>query len=478
MRGAAGPVRNRKGRAKTSHDIFADGGEMGALMRTIEWSKNPVGPVEDWPQSLKTALSILLRQRTAVFIFWGPEYVQFYNDAYRPILGTRKHPAAMGQRGSECWKEIWDIIHPMLESVYRGNSTAVEDGLLVLDRDGYLEEGYYTYTYSPIIDEGGNVGGAFCVVYDTTERVIGERRLRTLSELAARSSAAKSAEEACRAAAETLAADTRDIPFSALYLYDGARREARLAGTSGIPPGTAMSPPLLRFDRGTESVVAAAAATGRVQVLENLGKLMGALPGGVWPVGSDSAIVLPTMLPGQAQPAGFLLAGISPRKRLDHSYRTFFELVSGQIATAVADARAYDEERKRAEGLAELDRAKTTFFSNISHEFRTPLTLMLGPVEDLLEAAETSAEVRGQLDVVRRNGLRLLKLVNTLLDFARIEAGRVQADYQPTDLATLTADVASVFRSAIENAGLRLTIDCALLPERVFVDRDIGRRSS
>jgi signal transduction histidine kinase len=381
----------------------------------------------------------------------------------------------MGQRGSDCWKEIWDIILPMLDSVYHGESTAVEDGLLVIDRSGYLEEGYYTYTYSPIVDESGNVGGAFCIVYDTTERVIGERRLRTLRDLASRSSTAKTAEEACRAAAETLAANPQDIPFAAIYLYDAEGEQANLVATAGIEPGAPASP--VTIGRNTESPIAAAALSGRIEVIENLAEILGPLPGGSWPVGAESGIVIPMTPPGHAQPAGFLVSGVSPRKRLDASYRTFLELVNGQIATAVAEARAYEEERKRAEALAELDRAKTVFFSNISHEFRTPLTLMLGPVEDLLvRAGQIPPAARQELELIHRNGLRLLKLVNTLLEFARIEAGRVQAVYEPTDLSAFTCDLASVFRSAIEKAGLRLVIDCPPLPEPVYVDRDMWEK--
>ncbi len=456
--------------------IFDGGGEMGELMRSIGWSQTPVGPVESWPQSLKTSLSILLKQRTAVFIFWGPEHVQFYNDAYRPILGTKKHPASMGQRGCDCWPEIWDIILPMLQAVHRGESTAVEDGLLVIDRSGYLEEGYYTYTYSPIAIESGAVGGVFCLVYDTTDRVIGERRLRTLRDLGSRE-IAKDAEGACRSAAATLAGNPHDLPFTALYLYDDDRKTARLAGVAGIEAGSPASPAVISFNGRNLGLIAAAAKTSRAVSIANLAEELGPLPGGPWPVGAEAGIVLPLTLPGQSLPAGFMLAGLSPRKRLDASYRTFLELAAGQIATAIAEARAYEEERKRAESLAELDRVKTAFFSNISHEFRTPLTLMLGPLADILARPGGSLEEsREELALAHRNGLRLLRLVNTLLDFSRIEAGRIQACYEATDLATLTSDLASVFRSAVERAGLRLNIRCPALAEPVFVDREMWEK--
>src|SRR6185312_3474312 len=171
------------------------------------------------------------------------------------------------------------------------------------------------------------------------------------------------------------------------------------------------------------------------------------------------------------------VAGLSPRRACDDAYRTFLDLVAGRIATAVANARAYEEERERAEALAELDRAKTAFFSNVSHEFRTPLTLLLGPLEELLGRTEKIApELRPALEVAHRNALRLLKLVNTLLEFSRIEAGRVEATYEPTNLATFTTELASSFRSAAERGGVSLVTDCPAMPELVYVDREMWEK--
>ncbi|MGH2516452.1 MAG: ATP-binding response regulator, partial [Ktedonobacterales bacterium] len=191
-----------------------------------------------------------------------------------------------------------------------------------------------------------------------------------------------------------------------------------------------------------------------------------------------AAMVLPVARPGQAQPYGLLVVGINPYVALDESYRGFLTLLAGQVAAALANARAHDEERRRAEALAELDRAKTAFFSSVSHEFRTPLTLLLGPANDALTDSEEALpeRQRERIKIVHRNGLRLLKLVNTLLDFSRIEAGRIEASYEPTDLATYTAELASVFRSAIERAGLRLTIAYTPLPEPIYVDRDMWEK--
>ncbi len=192
----------------------------------------------------------------------------------------------------------------------------------------------------------------------------------------------------------------------------------------------------------------------------------------------SEAIVLPLISRGEDRGFGLLVAAVNPTRQLDAEYSTFFELLVTQVGAAIQNARAAEEERKRTEALAELDRAKTAFFSNVSHEFRTPLTLMLSPVEELLARSHTDLPpaAKRQLELVNRNGTRLLRLVNTLLDFSRIEAGRMQATYQATDLAAFTAELASVFRSATEKAGLQLDLDCPPLAEPVFVDRSMWEK--
>ena len=211
-----------------------------------------------------------------------------------------------------------------------------------------------------------------------------------------------------------------------------------------------------------------------VELMERASAL--SIPG--WPSPPREATVLPIRLRERSEAAGFLVLGIHPGRAFDDTYRQFVRRIAEQIAIGLASARAYEQERQRAEALAEIDRAKTAFFSNVSHEFRTPLTLMLGPLEEVLpEARERlGPERHEQLVTVRRNALRLLKLVNTLLDFSRIEAGRVQAVYEPTDLAGVTSEIASVFRSAMENAGLRFSVECQPLAEPVFVDRDMWEK--
>src|SRR5258708_4482027 len=462
----------------TLHHFLAGGGEMGALMRAKSWTDTLLGPLETWPEALKMAVGICLNSRFPISLWWGPELVMLYNDAWRPILGKTKHPAGLGRPGIESWPEIWDIIYPQFTSVLtRGEATWSDDLLLVLERNNYREEAYFTYSYSPIKRSDGSIGGVFSAITETTERVLGERRLRTLRELAAQTAESKSVQAACESFARVLGAGNPDLPFAILYLLDEDGTFASLLAKTGIDDALASA--ALRLEHDDPWGVARVIREGDVIVLNDLALHFGTLPGGVWPEPTTSVIVLPVAKPGQkGGTAGALVAGINPRRALDDAYRGFFDLVAGHLATAVSNARAYEEERKRAEALAEINRAKTQFFSNVSHEFRTPLTLMLGPLEEVLAKPETNplSDDRSLVRLAHRNGVRLLKLVNTLLDFSRIEAGRVQANFQPIDLTVFTAELASNFRSAIERAGLRLVIDCPSLPHQVYVDADMWEK--
>jgi len=474
-------ISRRNGHAgKTSSSpppFFKGGGELAERMRSLDWSQTPLGPVQHWPQSLKTAVSICLASRFPIVMYWGPEYVVLYNDAYATILGS-KHPWALGQTCRNCWAEIWDTIGPMLDGVVNsGQATWSDDLLLLLQRHGYPEECYFSFSFSPIQVETGAVGGVFTAVLETTEKVIGERRLQTSRDLAARAVDASSESDAWRIAAQTLAENLRSIPFSVLCRASGPGDGFSILGTAGIDRAHSLCVSLETQGSTLSDHLRRVADSRQILELKDLAPFARDLPQGPWQAPPRSALLLPVADRGQDRASGVLLAALNPHKALDDSYRAFLQLVAHQIGTAVADARAHEQERKRAEALAELDRAKTVFFSNVSHEFRTPLTLMLSPLEDLLASGGTlRPEQRERLEVAHHNSLRLLKLVNTLLDFSRLEAGRIEASYEPTDLASLTSDLASVFRSAIERAGLRLTINCPTLEEPIYVDREMWEK--
>ncbi len=464
----------------TCKDIFAGGGEMGKLMRSLDWSTTAVGEVETWPQSLKTAVRIILGSRYPMYIWWGQEMTNFYNDAYAPILGQR-HPAALGQSAFDIWADIWEVIGPQAEAVLnKGESWWNKEFFLITERNGYQEETYFTFSYSPVTDDDGRPGGVFCACTEETKRVLGDRRLATLRELGAKTVAARTVEDACEISAKVLANNSYDVPFALLYLLDDNQEKARLVGTTGLDAGMPASPQEIVLGLDNDICtwsLATVLEKCESQLIDGLRSQFD-LPGGAWAESPNSAMVLPLTTPGQTRLTGFLIAGISPRREFDDDYKGFFDLVAGQITTAVASANAYEAESKRAEALAEIDRAKTLFFTNISHEFRTPLTLMLSPTEDALSDTEDplSTGQRDRIELVQRNGLRLLKLVNTLLDFSRIEAGRMQATFEPTDLATLTAELASVFRSTIEQAGMQFRVDCPTLPEAIYIDRELWEK--
>ncbi|MET0399061.1 MAG: ATP-binding protein [Longimicrobiaceae bacterium] len=455
------------------------GGEMGALMRAHDWSSTPLGPAAGWPQSLRSALGICLHSRYPIALYWGPELALLYNDAWSPIPGV-KHPWALGRPGREVWPEIWDSIGPLFERVLgTGEGIWQEDELLPMRRHGYTEECYFNFTFSPIPGEGGRIEGIFNAVVETTFRVVGERRTRVLRELAERTAGAQSAEEACRLAAVALGEASADLPFCLLYLLDdeGGEPRARLAGAAGVAPGGPASPVSVAV-ADAPWPLGPVLETGRMVAVEDIAeKFDAAPPGGPWPEPAERALVVPiTLATRPGSPAGFLVAGISPRRALDDEYRAFAERAADHIATAIANARAYEDERGRAEALAELDRAKTAFFTNISHEFRTPLTLIAAPAEEAVSDPALPEAERARWETVRRSSLRLQKLVNTLLEFSRIEAGRVQASFEPVDLAAYTRDLASLFRSAMERAGLSFAVDAPPLPEPVHVDRDMWEK--
>ena len=458
--------------------FLAGGGETGARLRSLSWGTHPLGPPERWPQSLKTIVRVMLDSRYAMWMAWGPQLTFFCNDAYLPTVGIRRD-WVLGARSDEVWKEIWPDIGPRIERVLSSGEATWDEGLLLfLERSGFAEETYHTFSYSPVYDDSSRIAGMLCVVTEVTERVVGERRLRVLRDLAAQSVGLDEVANTGRRAVEVLAQYPLDLPFSALYVLDRDGRCARrVACSSPMPeewlPAVMSLPPPASQDRWK---LADLCTTQLRQSIDELSRLEFEVPAVAWPGQARRAVVLPLTGAGQERLLGFLIAGVSTRRPFDDSYSSFLDLVAGQLASGIANAQAYEVERERAEALAEIDRAKTAFFSNVSHEFRTPLTLMLGPIEDMIADVGLPDATRGRVELLHRNSLRLLKLVNSLLEFSRIEAGRVQATYVPTDLTALTADLVSTFSSALELAGLKLEVDLRAFPEPVYVDRDMWEK--
>ena len=453
----------------TGAEVFAGGGDVGRDLTTVNWDETPLGPPAGWPQSLRTAVSILVSSRFPMWMAWGPRLTFFCNAAYRRDTLGRKYPWALGRPANEVWAEIWDDIGPRIATVLSTGQATWDAGLLLfLERSGYPEETYHTFSYSPLRDDEGALVGMLCVVSEDTDRVIGERRMATLRDLGSDPSVVRTEEQTLAFAGVQLGRNRLDLPFTLTYLFQGEDRQGdhdvRLAGATGISG----------LDPGVWPVETLARGGSALVPLD--GPAFAVLPTGDWPEPPTQALLVPLLQQG-GRPYGFMVAALNRYRALDDGYRGFVELVAGHVAAGIASSRSYRAQQRRAEELAELDRAKTAFFANISHEFRTPLTLIMGPVEELRTRPDITDEgVRAELDVIHRNGLRLGKLVNALLDFSRIEAGRMQARFEAVDLANATAELASVFRSAIERAGLTFEVDCPPLAEPVQLDRGMWEK--
>ena len=439
-------------------------GGMGALLRSIDWEKTPLGALSGWPQSLRTTMSICLTSRFPIAVYWGPDCLMLYNESLVPMVGAAKHPAALGKPARIVLAEIWPIIEPLLSQVRTtGEATWSEDLMLPLARTGAPEESFFTFTYSPIRDEAGGVGGVFCAVVETTEKVIEGRRLRLLNALAEGDRSPTPA-DACAHVAAELARATADVPFALLYLIDEAG-VPRLAGAANVEEGSPLAPSaILSGDRSAWPLDRVKAEPLYVPLEQG-------------PGGARGAVLLPIEHAGGGQRFGYLIAGLAPLLSQSPSYTRFHTLLAASTSRSVSGAAASEAERKRAEALAEIDRTKTAFFNNVSHEFRTPLALLQGPAEEALAQADAlTPEERERWELVQRSARRLSKLVNTLLDFSRLEAGRVEASYQPVDLGGFTGELASMFRSAIDRGGLGLKLDLPALGEPAWVDREMWEK--
>ena len=449
---------------------------MGADLLAVDWEQTPLGPPSTWPSSLRTLVRVLLGSRFAMWMAWGPELTFFCNDAYRLETLGGKYPWALGRPASEVWAEIWPEIGPRIEQVMRtGEATWDQSLLLFLERSGYEEESYHTFSYSPAYNDAGAIAGMLCVVAEETERVIGERRIATLRDLNSVSTAAVDEHEFLEASARQLAGNPRSLPFLCIYTFDTDGR-AVLHATTGVARGEPVAPELIELDADDQIWPASELASGESDwvMVDELQKRFASVPGGAWPTPPVQAVIVP--LPGAtgAKPVGFMVVGVNKHRPVDDVYRGFIGTIAQRLSAGVTNARTFAAERERAAELAELAAAKTAFFSNVSHEFRTPLTLMLAPLADALqgEAALDSEQV----ELVHRNGLRLLKLVNTLLDFSKLEAGHIQAQFVPVEAAALTAELVGTFRDACERAGLTLEIDCDHLPAGVYLDPELWER--
>jgi signal transduction histidine kinase len=457
-------------RADPRGDWLVGGGEMAKLIKAMDWAKTPLGSIESWPQSLRSTVSLAQASNSPISLCWGAGHVQIYNDGYWPICGA-KHPTSMGMDFRECWASTFEVLGEAYASAWSGKSAYLEKMRMFLDRYGFLEETWFTFSFSPITDESGRVGGLFHPVTEMTQQMLSERRTKTLRDVATRVGKAQTIDDVFALSTQVLAESELDLPFVLFYRVDSDGGRARLVGATGMERRTTASPSSIDLRAATAPwAVAEVVRTAAATQIDDAAIRLAHLKVGPYPEAPKTVFAIPIAQPGSERPAAVMIAGVSPRLTLTESYRGFYDLVGAAVSGAIANARAYEEERQKAEALAEIDRAKTTFFSNVSHEFRTPLTLILGPVEDAIRQRD-GVLGRESLKSVYRNALRMLRLVNSLLDFSRIEAGRLATTVEPTDLSSLTIGLAGSFRSLLESVGIALVVDCPPPQEIVSLDR-------
>ncbi len=463
--------------ASHTPSFFAGGGKMRELFRSENWSQTPLGKVSGWPQSLLSALSICLNSNFPIAIYWGKELTLLYNDAWSPIPGN-KHPLSLGKAAKEVWPEIWDALEPQFQKAFSGIPGGSKNALLPMERHGYTEECYFDFTFTPIYGEGGNVEGVFNAVIETTNTILNERQLETLRALSNLESHSKNVDEILNAASRALENNNKDFPFGIIYKILEDKKIAVPLSYSGVDEKQTVFPNEINLDKPSAdtSNFYNAYTTKEIIVSENNKRRIN-LPTGGWEKEATHFVHIPIVSQQSKAPIAIFSAALNPFRKFDAAYQQFAQLISDQISTEVNNVLVLEEQKKRAEALAEIDKAKTAFFTNISHEFRTPLTLMLGTLEELLKKKNNVSDAeKDMIEMTYRNSLRLLQLVNNLLDFSRIEAGRTEARFQKMDVVEYTTGLASNFRSVVENAGLYFNIKTHHITDPVYLDREMWEK--
>ncbi|KAG8822513.1 hypothetical protein FRC17_009560 [Serendipita sp. 399] len=489
------------------------GPTMAEMVENYPWKDTVLGSKKDWDVCLRQAVDLTLKSPFPVAIWWGPDLVLIYNDAYAE-MSTTKHPLIFGQKGQVAWGELWDTLGPASQRCIKGHAVFKRDDLLFMERlelqEQPLEETYHSWSWTPMIDSNGQISGLLNVTHETSPKVVAERRLNTLQLLGSNTATAQNKEAFCRAALATLKENDKDIPFAALYLsdmsntvpetddldttpqvvgaphttFESIKLRLELHGTIGIPDDYEFTPPSLSIV--VHSMVSPPLTPHTQfrwpiqQAIRDKQAIRVAIPHHVsdgirrrgWGDRPSHAVVIPLSSEGSAKPLGVLIAGLNTRRNFDTDYNKWVDVLRSSMSSLLTASIAREDEVKRAEQLAELDAAKTALFSNASHELRTPLTLIGGPISDCL--AETKdPNIKAKLATAARNVDRLVRLVDSLMDFSRLEAGRLEGRYSPVQFGPYVAELASVFKPVIEKAHLDYTITYDANETRsLFIDQD------
>jgi len=381
-------------------DFLQGGGELGARIRAFDWSRTSLGTPDTWPAALRTCLRILLNSRQPMWVWWGPELINFYNDPYLAIIGG-KHPAALGMPARQVWAEIWHQVGARIDAAMAGEATYSEAELLVMERNGYREETYYTFSFSPVPDEDGHIGGIVCANTDDTDRVVGARRLALLRELASRTWEADTVGDVFTLSAGALHSDARDMPFALIYDLGEDGTHAILRGTAGIEAGHAAAPSSLALEPGALWPLGDVVRTGARRSVSRLPEKFHALPTGPWADPPQEALLLPLTTGQDAAPRGVLVLGINPyRRQGDDSFENFAALVARQIASAIVNTEGFEAERERAKAADSLaleiehrrriERHQNALLDELNHRVKNTLATVQAMAMQTLKGADAA----------------------------------------------------------------------------------------
>ncbi len=463
----------------SSADSSGDGSLTGPSIRSVyeqlDWSATVLGPRDSWPALLRLLLDLCLDSEFPVQISWGPELLVLYNEAYIPLLGAEKHPWALGRPASEVGPHLWPgSEHHLREVMQTGRPYHSGDQRLIINRHGYPEEAYFTCSLSAIRDSDGTIVGLFNAITETTQHLLYERRLQVLRRLGAVSiTADDSLASTCRAAVEVIGKTRESVPFLAVFLQDHPGEAPRRVAGYGFDDNAAAGCELVEPAPTNGPVLEVMEHGGTVLVSGLRERYPGVFAAGpLGPLEPDQAFVLPVILLGTRKPMGVLVIGVNPYWRPDEAYTAFAAMAARQLGVMITDAISYQSERKRQQALAELDRARTEFFQNVSHELRAPLTMLLAPLQDILDepGVVLPAAARDTVATSIRAAEGLQRVVDALLDTSRAESGALAPDLEEIDLASVTADLVEVCKPAMEGR-LHLRIDVPAEPLRAYVDR-------
>jgi signal transduction histidine kinase/DNA-binding response OmpR family regulator len=465
----------RESAADALGDASVTRSSMRSVYDDVDWSSTDLGPRDSWPALLRLLVDLCLDSEFPVQIGWGPDLLMLYNDSYIPLLGAEKHPWALGRPASEVGPHLWPASEEHLREVMEtGRPYHTEDQQLIIDRHGYPEEAYFTFSLSAIRNADGTIVGVFNAITETTQHILYERRLQVLRRLGTVSiTADDSLASTCRAAVDVISRNRKSVPFAAVFLREVPTEGVRRVAGYGFDETAAASCELVDLAPTTGAVLEVLEHGGTALVSGLRERYPGVFaPGPLGPLTPDQAFVLPVVMLGTRLPMGVLVLGINPYWRPDDAYTAFTAMAARQLGVVVTDAVSYQNERKRQQALAELDRARTEFFQNISHELRAPLTMLLTPLQDILNepGVVLPAAARDTVETSIRAGDRLQRVVEALLDISRGESGALIPDREDIDLASVTADVVEGYRSAAEGR-LSLRLDILAAPLRAYVDR-------